>query len=832
MKLNEKAYPFASNIGEVTGDPKEYPFARSYSIQGLLDGEGDASGWSLGTYWENSNIYATYISGDGLIGSAPNQISIDNGAVKVSNSTPQLVNIRWMYHPNTQPNYCANKCYSIWDASRLSDDVQTKWMQLWCGQNTTNFGDLNSLSPVIKLNPNRMVLVPNFSISRRKSDNGASINNPVVSCDYTYLVNNYGEELYNIGYNDDYYISSFFVRVFMDTSIDGDDTRNSSQKIFPVVEVMSGNGLTYGVPFNTAMSTTQSGTDGVTFSSISTPTSYSTVAYTSNNGYRLTAQSGVRKVSSINSGNGARNIGAFLSANDAQYPTNFYGFELGDGEIVNMPDLRENDIQVGTIGVSGGVVWLCTNRGTTTATKDNITFQFANYYNRSMVERSISAMGLWWTYYGSKAINAADYPIGKDCTDEDLHLGKMYSDGTTDGTYTSGEMAAKEKQSELDDIIEQSPVIPQPPGTGTGGGGTDPDTNTPDKNSGSALPFGKFNLTGLGFVTQYALTGAQTSVFGLDLWDGISTGEILDNFFRIGEQDNDLSYAEVLEYVISLKFFPFDLSRVGVTMPMSSPGIRIGTGKTPIGTYTVQRVFDNIAVLDGGTCTVTSKHESFLDYEPVAVATMYIPFCGTVDLTLSAITDHTLSLSYYVDLVSGCCTAIVTMDNSQPIAELQGVMGFDLILTGNNSNQQMSAVLSSLRHTAMTVGGSIGSAVIGGITGNPALIAGGVAGAASSVANAVLDMPKTAELHPMTAGTASSLNALCSYHTAWIQIKRHNPNHNTSFGSSVGYLSNKAATISSCSGFTQVTNPNLSGIGATADELSMIQEILTSGFYA
>lgn len=413
-------------------------------------------------------------------------------------------------------------------------------------------------------------------------------------------------------------------------------------------------------------------------------------------------------------------------------------------------------------------------------------------------------------------------------------IGVRLPNGNVDGTWEeyNWENPQTEQTFRPDDFEPLTPVPPKP---------VEPDTDKDGNDSGTISPAGKINIGATnGFVTYYALTSSQIRAIGKSLWGSSTPSEILKNFFFInnGDTNYELSYAEVLDYFISLKYFPFNIVAYADTQSTGEQGIRIGTGATLIdaGAVITTSVLTNpLAVLDGGTCTVPAYYKSFMDNEPVAVASLYVPFCGTTEVLLSAITDKPLTLIYYVDMVTGCCVALIqatSLDGVYPIAEMTGVMGFDMMLTGNNHNQQLSSIVSSLKHTALGSLGSIASAVGGAFTKNGRQVISGLANASTNVASAAIDMPQTAALHPMTSGTSSSLASLASYHTAFIQVKRKNSITPSNFGTTIGYIANQTSTIGSLRGFTQCVNPDLTGIAATTQEIEMIRDILTSGFYA
>lgn len=447
-------------------------------------------------------------------------------------------------------------------------------------------------------------------------------------------------------------------------------------------------------------------------------------------------------------------------------------------------------------------------------------------------------------YIAADATTASQAPTGKNVNGNNrLYCGEMTADGMTTGKMIQGGDIITLPQTDSNDIVHDTPYTPVTPSGGGGGGGEPGDISSDDQNTGGATPFGKFDVRGVrGFTTQYVMTAVEIQSFGIDLWGGLQSNvDILRNFFFLPEDEKEilsnfeLSYSSVIDYLVSCKVFPFNVTSYAYTATQT--GVKIGTGRTAIGDNTTTYLTESMAKLDGGSLYVEPKFSSFLDHEPVTCGTLFIPFCGTTDITLSEVTGHTLNLTYYVDLISGCCTAIVDMDGLQPVAELHGVMGFDILMTGNNGNQQLSSVMSTLRHMSVNAVSGLGSIALGYGIGAGGMVESGLdtlSQMPQQIAHTAVDMPKTASLHPISAGATSSLDALSTYRKAWLQIKRHNPDNPSNYGATNGFMSigQQTYTIGECSGYTEVYNPDLSNVNCTEQEKNMLYNILTTGFYA
>lgn len=432
--------------------------------------------------------------------------------------------------------------------------------------------------------------------------------------------------------------------------------------------------------------------------------------------------------------------------------------------------------------------------------------------------------------------------------DVKFYLGIREEDGCVAGRYQEWKFKEDPVEEELrpDDF---KPYEPQPEPDPSPS--NPPDSDRTKGDSGTIKPVGQTSIgASFAFCTHYVLEESQLTGIGKGLWGGVDPKDVLKNFWYFNSESTDyqMSYSEILDYLVSLKYFPFGVIQNNIVDTTGENGIRIGNGTTLIpdlSTFPMETFYliNSVMELDGGYVTIPHETGSYLDHEPCSVASVYVPFCGTAELKLSNVTGKELHLRYFVDLITGCCKAVITMngeDGEFPVAQLDGVCGFEIMMTGNNQNQQLSAIMSAYRQTALGVGGNIMSAIAGGVTGGlvggaagaVAGTLGGLGGAVQEIANTAINMPQTASLHPMSVGTSSSFAQLCGYMEAFVQVTRVTTQTPSNYNNTVGYIQNQAKYIRDISGFTQCVNPDLNGIIATEQEKIMISNILESGFYA
>lgn len=98
----------------------------------------------------------------------------------------------------------------------------------------------------------------------------------------------------------------------------------------------------------------------------------------------------------------------------------------------------------------------------------------------------------------------------------------------------------------------------------------------------------------------------------------------------------------------------------------------------------------SIVTIECGKVVVNEKYGSLVDYNPYTNYVLYLPFIGFVDVSSRYITQFGLSVSYEVDVVSGRCLAKVwyykDIDNKVCFAEYGGTIASDEPITQGQVN--------------------------------------------------------------------------------------------------------------------------------------------------
>ena len=117
-----------------------------------------------------------------------------------------------------------------------------------------------------------------------------------------------------------------------------------------------------------------------------------------------------------------------------------------------------------------------------------------------------------------------------------------------------------------------------------------------------------------------------------------------------------------MKYIISLNLLPVSSSdmQVGPSIPVKLLFIQTNVSMPPIGRQFVP--------IDCGTYTVKRNYGSALDFSPNTKVSLYLPYIGVVPLDVDEIMPSppddstTLGINYVVDIFSGTCVAMVTVN--------------------------------------------------------------------------------------------------------------------------------------------------------------------------
>ena len=433
------------------------------------------------------------------------------------------------------------------------------------------------------------------------------------------------------------------------------------------------------------------------------------------------------------------------------------------------------------------------------------------------------------------------------------------------------------------DPEQMPPYTPEPP-TPEGEEGHNPDN--PDLNlgitedvPGDSVEPAEYRDTSItfpisAFLTQYVLDSSDIFQMANTLWSGLGdpNSNMVANIARVFTSTGTLNISNVMDFFVSVKMFPFDIASLDIIS--TRPAMTIGTGAVPLLNYTVNVINRATAVIECGTVNTLQEGAfklSATDYDfrnyINCTYTVFLPFCGNVELNPADVFPYELSCRYFVDFISGSCTACVyaLRENKEVlVASKTGQIGKIVPITASNVNAVVGAALTDVSHVVQTVGSAIVSAATSkalganmapvneasknadylrdmvdykakqsgisamgsGAQAGVGMLSGAVGGIGNMMSRSGINIPS------LSGGTG--LDALHISKRPYLAIRRLNycsPNqyaHTTGFAGTDG---SSDKPLRNYQGWTVLENPDLSNIKATQEELSEIKYLLETGVY-
>lgn len=227
--------------------------------------------------------------------------------------------------------------------------------------------------------------------------------------------------------------------------------------------------------------------------------------------------------------------------------------------------------------------------------------------------------------------------------------------------------------------------------------------------------------------------------------------------------------------------------------------------------------------VSGGTIEIPAVTGTFLDKEPYADYSIYIPFCGRIPIKGNIVCGREITVTYYPDVPTCSLTAVVTCGGST-IAITRGTFGSQIPVTSNGSDRKTASVIGNVAPIITGIGLGIAGIATGGIG---LAIAGGSA-VVGGLLNSAKDSVQSYGYSTGSSGDSSFFGAgtRCQYYANYMQLD--SVVDNSTFGHTVGYLCNEVGTLNNFHGFTVVSNPHIK-ISATSTEKEEIKQLLEQG---
>ena len=429
-------------------------------------------------------------------------------------------------------------------------------------------------------------------------------------------------------------------------------------------------------------------------------------------------------------------------------------------------------------------------------------------------------LAYWGFWIAETEAKAQTDPLGTTTTGEGIYLPEKIG-GVTTGYYFTG-----------DDIKD----VPYADATTAN---VFKYTPLPTSDTGDFSTIINRGTIGAG-VKYYSLTEAQMNALTTWLnttYTPTDETQLIQDFKGVNPAD----------YITTVMYYPFD-----VPIPSAGTDETLKVGKidaTGVTGRVLEYTYGNL--YDFGYYDIP-EHGNFIDY--MRKISVFIPFCGTVDLDPLVWTGKRLSIKMAIDFPTGICTAYLYRDTGV-FDTISGAVGVPLPLSAlANGDYQVSIMNQMAQKNQATIGGitragvglsslaggvldmkSAGSATAGGV----ASIVGGAVSAAGGIAQSVVGLPNleynlehTQPAISQVSGGSPFINCGADFR---VKVLICTPvlaagYSADAYGKSTGYATCKQGVLSAVSkGYTECAGADLSGINATATEKAMIFNALKSG---
>lgn len=452
--------------------------------------------------------------------------------------------------------------------------------------------------------------------------------------------------------------------------------------------------------------------------------------------------------------------------------------------------------------------------------------RYCRQYSQELIDdirTQIAFLGVF--YVGDYISSLNDLSL----THESVYCGIIDEDGIAHGEYSHGEGNADRQQFQWDDTSESNYDPSNPPSI-------DPNAYDGKMGSGTLLSFGPptdiYVIQAINFINLVS-----------KLWDAMAlvpAGDplneyVLDTFLTTNPIDS----------ILACKYFPLSIDLGG-----SSTTVKLGKYDTQISANALllnQQLFDCESVFVYPT--FGKGVTNWID--KLTTITLYLPFCGTVQLDPELYMGRWVNVEYAIDILTGNCSAYVsfTADNGNRVITdiASGNCAIDLPITGiqhitldaqlYNATEQIKAVKINNAISGLQQLGNLG---IAAASGNALFGASAALGVAGSAYNAIhgeevaqYNLQHTQLPVKMIGTTGACTGAMCELYPVVIFERPTLPDfrnfNEAAYASTIGYACCISSTVSSFSGYTEFANVDLSGFDATAQEKAMLQQLLKSG---
>jgi hypothetical protein len=460
-----------------------------------------------------------------------------------------------------------------------------------------------------------------------------------------------------------------------------------------------------------------------------------------------------------------------------------------------------------------------------------------NYWQLLAIPKAYNSLGTKQAIYDYAMHQAAYmgfiFTIDSPTNDNDKYVPEINENGVTTGEYEPYPTTKLPNKTWTDDVLDNTPYNPE-------GDIPDPDPNTYDKDNKTIL---NDVIIRPEFCTRYALTSVQLRHAHSFLCTTIATDT--DSEYWSSQK---LYVNNPMDCIQNVMLFPFDISAFQTDEPSYK---NLAFGQLVDDGYSVQVNREQYCTIDMGSCTYYptfgNNVNDFRNYPPYSSATLYIPYCGSVEIDPNLYMGHTIGVKIIVDMSTGGCLALILRD-SLVVDSISGTMGITVPITGIQTqtlaaaerqaeSQLKTARNSAIKQFAKGVTSIAASTALGGVIGTVAMTAyqsqiGDVGLAKDTITKAQYNLEHI-NVPYKTIGTATSTTSFANERKCRLIVRRPVmlDYNDTDYAHTTGYACMKTGKVSDFTGYTEFQSVDLSDINATSTEKEMLYKLLQGGVF-
>lgn len=265
-------------------------------------------------------------------------------------------------------------------------------------------------------------------------------------------------------------------------------------------------------------------------------------------------------------------------------------------------------------------------------------------------------------------------------------------------------------------------------GTSDEGGGQGTFDETSDVVPIEPLP--ELSAANSGLITLFRPSLSELNALGAYLWTNLT--DFIENLQKM--------FSNPMDYFIAFHIVPC------IPEVLLSRNIKLGLWETNV---SMPPVASQWYEFNCGTVSLSQYWGSALDYSPYTKVSLFLPFIGSVSLNTDEVMGKRVGLLYRIDLLSGQCVAIVTVEILEGQApsvlyQFTGECSVSVPLTGADWSRVYQAAFGAV---GSIVAGGAGMAIHAGTTGgaNAALAGARAANSISKAGNAFAKINATSK---------------------------------------------------------------------------------------